>query len=383
MLITTLGPSPINIKMATMAKTALAGLALLQLATGYSPSDIRTDPLTAGPPLEIVHYFGGQWPTGIAVSATGRKFACYPASLDIMNTYNGLNNVVQVQELTGIDTETPYPNRTYNQSPGGAVNRLSLPAVTKGDPNHLLGVQSVVIDSRDTLWILDTGRVQDLTNLASPMLPATVPGGPKLINIDLTTNQIVNTIIFTSDLVKPASYLNDVRIDCARNAAYLTDSSLEGDNAIVYVDITTGKGTRMPFKETKAIYGSVPFVYGEPMYQVASAAQALKPGYITFGADGIAISPDMNTLYFSVIGGRFLYSVPTAALRGGDFNAAQRQVNNLGEKGISDGMESDSNGIVYAGNVEQDAISMYNPLTTFATVFVRDPRINWVSARSF
>ena len=140
----------------------------------------------------------------------------------------------------------------------------------------------------------------------------------------------------------------------------------------------------MPFKETKAIYGSVPFVYGEPMYQVASAAQALKPGYITFGADGIAISPDMNTLYFSVIGGRFLYSVPTASLRdtsAGAFNSAQGQVKNLGEKGISDGMESDSNGIVYAGNVEQDAISMYNPATTFATVFVRDPRINWVSPR--
>lgn len=52
---------------------------------------------------------------------------------------------------------------------------------------------------------------------------------------------------------------------------------------------------------------------------------------------------------------------------------------NLGEKGISDGLETDSNGILYAGNVEQDSISMYNPATTYATIFVRDPRINWVS----
>lgn len=297
---------------------------------------------------------------------------------------------MQVGELTGQDTETAYPNATYNMSPGGAVNRLAVPPVTKGDANHLLGVQSVIIDPKDTLWILDTGRVQDLSDPQHPMLNATVPGGPKLVNIDLTTNQIVKTIVFNTDLVHPDSYLNDVRIDrnpslsgtSGQGAAYITDSSLEGDNAIIFVDLGTGKGTRNAFTQTKAIYGTVPFVYGAPMYQISGAASALHPGYITFGADGIAISPDFNTLYFSVIGGRFLYSVPTAALRdrGTGYQArAQAQVKNLGEKGISDGLETDSNGIVYAGNVEQDAISMYNPGTTYATIFVRDPRINWVS----
>ncbi|CAK3941582.1 Hypothetical predicted protein [Lecanosticta acicola] len=367
--------------MASATMQVLAGLTFLTRVLAVGPSDIRTDPLTKGPGLDIVHYFTGQWPTGIAVSSTGRKFACYPAGLDIMNTYDGIIPTMQVGELTGMDTETAYPNSSYNMSPGGAVDRTKIPPVTKGDPNHLLGVQSVIIDSADTLWILDTGRVQDLTNPNSPMLPATVPGGPKLVNIDLTTNSIVKTIIFNTDLVHSDSYLNDVRIDRSRNAAYLTDSSLEGDNAIVYVDLNSGKGTRNNLSEAHTIYGSVPFVYGDPMYQVASATEALHPGYITFGADGIAISPGYNTLYFSVIGGRFLYSVPTAALRAGN---AMGQVENLGEKGISDGMETDSNGIVYAGNVEQDAISMYGPtgLGNYATVFVRDPRINWVDTMS-
>lgn len=290
---------------------------------------------------------------------------------------------MQVGEITGMDSEKAYPNATYNMSPLGAVDRTKVPPVTKGDPNHLLGVQSVIVDSADTLWILDTGRVQDLTNLASPMLPATVPGGPKLVNIDLKTDKIVKTIIFNDDLVHSDSYLNDVRIDRKLNAAYITDSSLEGDNALIYVDLNTGKGVRNTLTQAEAIYGSVPYVYGEPMYQVASGTQAVHPGFITFGADGIAISPDMKTLYFSVIGGRFLYSVPTAALRSG--SNVQGQVKNLGEKGISDGMETDSNGIVYAGNVEQDAISMYGPtgLGDYATIFVRDPRINWVSLDSY
>nr|OQO28540.1 hypothetical protein B0A51_03715 [Rachicladosporium sp. CCFEE 5018] len=338
--------------------------------------------MTAGPSLEIVHYFTGQWPTGIAVSSSGRKFACYPAGLDIQNTYNGVIPTMQVGELTSQDSETAYPNATYNMSPGGAVNRLAVPPVTKGDSNHLLGVQSVIIDSKDTLWILDTGRVQDLSDPNHPMLNATVPGGPKLVNIDLTTNQIVKTLVFSSDLVKPDSYLNDVRIDRAKNTAYLTDSSLEGDNPIVYVDLTSGKGYRYAFKQTKAIYGTVPWVWGDPMYQVSGLSSAIKPGFITFGADGIAISPDYTLLYFSAIGGRFLYSVPTAALRAGDFNAAQALVKNMGEKGISDGLETDSNGIIYNGQVEQNGISMYNPATTYATIFVRDPRINWVDTMS-
>ncbi|GIZ46694.1 hypothetical protein CKM354_000981100 [Cercospora kikuchii] len=376
--------------MAVASMKSLLGFALLHCAAAVGPSDIRTDPGVSGPPLEIVHYFTGQWPTGIAVSAKGRKFACYPAGLDIANTYNGIIPTMQVGELTSEDSETAYPNATYNMSPGGAVNRLSIPPVTKGDRDHLLGVQSVIVDSKDTLWILDTGRVQDLSNPISPMLRATVPGGPKLVNIDLNTNQIIQTIIFNTDLVKPDSYLNDVRIDrnpnlsntSGKGAAYITDSSVEGNNAIIFVDLGTGKGTRLPLRETKAIFGSVPYVWGEPMYQITGLTSAIKPSYITFGSDGIAISPDGSTLYFSVIGGRFLYSVPTATLRSGNLANAQSAVKNLGEKGISDGLETDSNGIVYNGQVENNGITMYNPATTFSTMFVRDPRINWVDTMS-
>jgi sugar lactone lactonase YvrE len=110
----------------------------------------------------------------------------------------------------------------------------------------------------------------------------------------------------------------------------------------------------------------------------------LNPAYISFGVDGIALSPDTNTLYYSVIGGRFLYSIPTALLRSnttspGELTAA---IQNLGEKGISDGLDTDSNGIVYAGNIEQSGVSMYNPVTGKTILFVRDKRINWVDTFS-
>lgn len=86
------------------------------------------------------------------MSSTGRKFSCFPAGLDPANTFQGIGGTFQVAELTSSTTEAAYPNLTYNQSPLGAVNRLSIPPKTKGDSDHLLGVQTVVIDELDTLW---------------------------------------------------------------------------------------------------------------------------------------------------------------------------------------------------------------------------------------
>lgn len=346
---------------------------------------IREDTLGYDSALEVVHIYNGQWPTGIAVSKTGRKFSCYPGGLDILNTNTGLNNVYQVSELTGFDTETAFPNASYNNPPGGAIDLLSVPTVTKGLSNYLLGVQSVVIDYDDVLWILDTGRVQSLTNLASPMLPAS-PGGTKLISVDLTTNTVSRTYVFPTDVAKPDSYFNDVRIDTVRRFAYISDSSDSQDNALVVLNLATGESWRVLQNNptVTSIPKTLPFVYGEPLYQVNSSTAALDPAYISFGVDGIALSPDTNTLYYSVIGGRFLYSLPTALLRDNSTSAVTltAAIQNLGEKGISDGLDTDSVGTVYAGNVEQSGVSMYNPVTEKTVLFTRDKRINWVDTFS-
>ena len=58
--------------------------------------------------------------------------------------------------------------------------------------NYLIGVQSVVIDSLDRLWILDTGRpaTPDGTTVAASY------GGPKLIGVNLSNDTIFQTIVF-------------------------------------------------------------------------------------------------------------------------------------------------------------------------------------------
>jgi len=95
----------------------------------------------------------------------------------------------------------------FNSPPGGAINYTTNPLASANYQNHLIGVQSVVIDGNDTLWILDTGRALDPV---SGILTNAAYGGPKLVAVDLSTNQVVNTIVFPTNVAYPDSYLNDV-----------------------------------------------------------------------------------------------------------------------------------------------------------------------------
>lgn len=212
-------------------------------------------------------------------------------------------------------------------------------------------------------------------------------GGPKLIAIDLTTNQPIQTILFPQTVAYPDSYLNDVRFDLrpaqtasGAGTAYITDSSTEGRNGLIIVDLGTGESWRhLTATETvRPDAGFVGFVAGEPAYYLdAASGEAI---YFPIGSDGIALSADGEDLYFGPLAARRLYSVPTALLR--DRSAAselraQQGTAYRGQKGFSDGYETDSNGFVYMGNFEQNAVVAFNPANGTVATFVRDPRINW------
>lgn len=101
------------------------------------------------------------------------------------------------------------------------------------------------------------------------------------------------------------------------------------------------------------------------------------------GADGIALSADGEMLFWSVTGSRNLYSIPTARLRDHSMSSeveAQAAVRFLGEKGVSDGIETDSNNLVYCGSNEKNAVNIYNPKNGSVSTFLRDPRIGWTDA---
>ncbi|KAK4991457.1 hypothetical protein LTR50_001849 [Elasticomyces elasticus] len=357
------------------------GFGLLSIA------QLLKDPGVAGPPLELVHLYYDEFPTGIAVSSAGRMFSNYPGGLDSNDTNNGSNGKYTVAELMPNNTETPYPSAEMNNPPGGAINYTTYPPTGANYQQYLIGVQSVVVDPHDRLWILDTGRVS--TNNGT-LVPASY-GGPKLIGVNLSNNTVFQTIVFPTTVAFADSYLNDVRFDLRPNitssgkgVAYITDSSVEGRNGIVIVDLGTGESWRhlTGAAQTRPEQEFVAYVWGVPIYQ-------FQPGgpftYSSFGSDGIALSADGSDLYFGSVSGRYLYSVPTKALRDRSATSeilAQQMILNRGQKGVSDGFETDTNGFIYHGNMEQNAISFFNPANGTVTLFVRDPRINWVDTMS-
>ncbi|KAJ9148303.1 major royal jelly protein [Pleurostoma richardsiae] len=348
-----------------------------------------TDTLKYGPELEVVHAYQGQWPTGIAVSSTGRMFSNYPGGLDPKNAYDGTNGVFTVGELTSVTNETAYPSLEMNHPPGGAINYTTVPPTGANYPAYLIGVQSVVIDALDRLWILDTGRV--FTPDGQTLVQSSY-GGPKLVGVDLSTNTVFQTILFPQTVAYPDSYLNDVRFDLRPNVtasgkgvAYITDSSAEGRNGIVVADLGTAQSWRhLGLAEQVRAEGQfVPFVLGQPVYYQQPGTPYYS--YFPLGSDGIALSANGERLYWTAVASRYLYSTPTALLR--DTGASsevnvQGAVTRHGQKGASDGMETDSNGVVYMGNFEQSAVVSFSPANGTVSTFVRDPRINWVDTFS-
>ena len=275
---------------------------------------------------ELVHAFHDQMPTGVTVADDGRIFVCYPRWGDPVAF-----TVAEVRD----GQEVPYPDAGLN------VFDERRPA------DCLVSVQSVVVDPAGRLWLLDTGSTE---------FGPTIDDGPKLVCVDLGSAAVVQTIRFPSDVVLETTYLNDIRFDLRRGdagVAFITDSSLTGPNGLIVVDLASGRSWRKltDHPSTRPVDGFVAIIEGRPM------------AALSVGADGIAISADGGRLYYCPLSSRRLYSVSADALadeHAGDDTVAAT-VEDHGEKGASDGLESDADGRIYASNYEQGAILVHEP----------------------
>lgn len=337
--------------MSTKSTLLAVGFGLLASAqntdNGLDYSLLVSDPGVYGPPIELVHlYFAenGQFPTGIAVSREGRLFSNYPGLLDPANVNNGTNGRFTIGELINGTTEVAWPSVEINSPPGGAINYTTTPPTGANYEDYLIGSQSIVIDPANRAWILDTGRVALPDGTALESAPG--GGGTKLVGVNLTNDEVFQTIIFPPDVAYPDSYLNDLRFDLrpeitesGKGVVYITDSSLEGRNGIVMADLGTGESWRK-LDGNPAVRIKEQFVFsnwGIPLY-------GFQPGlpfaYTNFGADGIALSADGETLFWKNVADRNMYSIPTERLRDRSNVSewlAQSSIRNWGETGVSDG----------------------------------------------
>ncbi|PXW25365.1 SMP-30/gluconolactonase/LRE family protein [Paraburkholderia caballeronis] len=340
-------------RFARRARTLAFALAAMASAASSFAAQGNAAPLAAERAygaLETVATFDGPMPTGVTVTETGRIFVNFPRwGDDVPFTVGELRDGKVV----------PYPD--------AAVNR----ADDRHPADHFLSVQSVVADGQGRVWVLDT---------AAPNFSSPVEGGAKLVAIDLKTNRIVKTVVFPANVMRAQTYVDDVRFDFRlgrAGVAYVTDSSLSGVGGIIVIDLDTGSAMRRLTGDpsTSADTSFVPVVEGDALMQ-RDAKGNTKPFVVA--SDGIALSPDGKTLYYCPLSSRHLYAVPTALLRDASVSEPQlaAAVKDLGEKGASDGLESDANGAVYAGDYEHDSIRRLAPHGGWTTI-VHDPRVLW------
>jgi sugar lactone lactonase YvrE len=373
-----------------MKSSIITALGLASIATAQvtyqNPSQtiLRTDPGAYGPEIEEVHYYYQQWPIGIAVSSKGRIFASYTRG----------NYTFTVGEAVNLTAEVPYPSAELNLPPDQLNTTWNGISFGSNNSTGFINVQALYItpqnDRRpETLWVVDTGRPTITAADGSPSMPYAVPGGPKIIGINLSNDSVYATYTFPSTVHFPDSYMNDIRFDLRPNItasghgiAYIVDSSDEGRPGFIMLDLGTGASWRRltQHPSTLRVDRDVPSYQGHPFYQrtIGIPIQTLREGL-----DGLQLSPDGSTMYYSPLTSNYLYSVPTANLRAPPSDplveiAAATNVSNHGQRGgNANGFEGDSNGLIYQLMPEQNAIYAYDPRDLQTHGFVRDPRIIW------
>ncbi|MDQ4066442.1 MAG: major royal jelly family protein, partial [Thermoproteota archaeon] len=199
--------------------------------------------------LEPVAYFNGAMPTGVTVSQKGRIFVNFPKWGDEVPF-----TAAEVKDGKAV----AYPDEAMNQT----TDTHDVAADNAAAATALVSVQSVVVDPANRLWILDTG---------SPMFQPTKYGGPKLVCVDLETNQVIKKILFPQNVALPTTYLNDVRFDLRRGKegiAYITDSAQNGPNGIIVVDLASSESWRRlndhPSTKAEDLQTFLPIVEGRP-----------------------------------------------------------------------------------------------------------------------
>ncbi|WP_459906512.1 SMP-30/gluconolactonase/LRE family protein [Caballeronia sp. HLA56] len=309
------------------------------------PDDVATRARASGAQLQLVARFEHQV-TGVTVSPTGRTFVNFPRWTE--------DAPISVAELGASGDLRPFPDAEWNSWRNARRDEVSA-------ADHWVCVQSVVADKQGNLWVLDPG---------APAQSLIVPGAPKLVQIDLGTNQIAYVFHFDETIAPQGSYLNDLRLSPDGRFIYITDSGVRG--AIVVIDRTTGVARRVLDGDPSTQIDKTVTVQvdGKPLRQTDGRG-------VSFSADGIALTPDGRYLYFQAVKGKTLYRIATDALQNTQLSAQQvaSRVEAVGIDGTADGLLFDERGRLYVSAVEHHAVRVRNGDRLWT--LVRDPQLRW------
>ncbi|XP_055898673.1 major royal jelly protein 5-like [Biomphalaria glabrata] len=228
---------------------------------------------------------------------------------------SGLNKVVSVQ---GKPVLQPFPSFGRNEI--GICSNLQFPFASFTDPNT------------GYMYVVDVGRIGRNPN-------AQAPCPPKLVVLDLNNKgALLRSHSFPEAVVpRHTNMVNDLVLD------YVTVNSTE----VKYVYITdTGNAQIIVFdvqtNQTWAFRDVSMKTDADRVFMINGVNYTMD-----VPVDGIAIDREYNFVYYSAVGSRKFYQIPTSVLRNnsGDFAPDLRLVGN--KVSNSDGMASGKTNIYY------------------------------------
>lgn len=266
---------------------------------------------------------------------------------------------------------TSIPNESYSPS---LIPYPSWEMQTVGDCKSLQFVQSMEIDPKGRMWIIDSGRTETMTTQPKSRCP------PRLVIIDIENNgEILKSHEFSSDVASPEiSLLNDIVLDHTDGGyAYITDTNKLNPGIIVY-SLRDNKSWKISHDSMRAQSEDIKLRVGNEHLNSP------------INIDGIALSPvdtSIRLVYYSPFSSLRLYTVPTSVLKNNtkDINDFVRDMGK--KKSQADGMIMSSNGILYFGSLIDDAVAVWDSIrTSFSTgqnFISRDhERMQWPGAFS-
>jgi sugar lactone lactonase YvrE len=222
-----------------------------------------------------------------------------------------------------------------------------------------VAVNAIRIGPDGDLWVVDKG--------APGMGAAPLPGGPKLVQIDLARNA-VRKVYPLQAATTDKSFIDDFRFN--GRSVYLTDA---GQPGLIVLDLETG-GLR------RVLDGHWSTIAQRPLTGQGRVLRDDKGKLLFIHADQLEVSPDGKTFYYQACTGP-LYSIETQYLDDASLSDDDRakHVKLFAATVATGGTAIDAAGTIYASDTDGLRILKIAPDGTMSTL-VQDPRLVWVDA---
>ncbi|KAI1336951.1 major royal jelly protein [Xylariaceae sp. FL0016] len=250
----------------------------------------------------------------------------------------------------------PFPDEEWNNYTQG-----------KDPATHFIRINSQRIGPDGALWIVDTGS-------PSFGVPVILPTGPKLIQVNLESNQ-VQRVYDLGNVTLSSSLLDDVRFNPASGKAYLTDA---GVPALIVLDLTTGAAQRV-LEHDLSTRAFTPVSAEGSLLRGPYPSQAFAYVY----ADQLEVSPDGRFFYYQPASGG-MSRIETQYLDAALYNSSRasvlpQYVEPFALTPSTGGTAIDAHGNMYDSDTDRQSILKISPNGT-TSVLVQDPRLLWVDA---